>query len=388
MIKKLKNIYHYILAWAGKVVFRNPSRKLVVIGVTGTKGKTVTVELIATALNACGQKAAIISSAHIVVGDKERPNTTENTMIGRGRVQRILAEAVKKGCGFAVIEVTSQGVIQHRHKFIEWDAAVLTNLYPEHIESHGGFEKYREAKLDFFRYVANSPKNGRIFFINKEDENAEYFVKAAGDNKIIFFGGTFLKADYEAAVEVADHFGCDRKMVEKELADFRGVPGRMETVVKEPSRVIVDYAHTPDSLEQVYKWAALPQKIGQDGRKLICVLGSAGGGRDKWKRPKMGEIAAKYCDEIILTNEDPYNENPMGILEEINRGVLGAGKEAIKILDRQEAIDKAVSEAKEGDTVILTGKGSERYIHLARGKKLLWSEKEAVMRAIKDKNKM
>ncbi|MFA4999273.1 MAG: Mur ligase family protein [Parcubacteria group bacterium] len=386
MIKKLKNIYHFIFAWAGKVFCGNPSHKLVVIGVTGTKGKTLTVELIAEALRACGQKVAVISSAHIVVGNKEKPNSTENTMLGRGRAQKVLAEAVRQGCRFVIVEVSSQGIIQHRHRFIEWDAAVLINLHPEHIESHGGFQKYREAKLDFFRYVAGSPKLGKVFFINREDENAEYFIKAAGNNKKIFFNGTFLKANYAAAVEVADHFGCSREATERALKDFKGVPGRMEVVVHEPFRIIVDYAHTPESLEQVYKWGALPLRLGHDGCKLICVLGSAGGGRDKWKRPKMGGIAAKYCDEIIVTNEDPYDENPMVILEEIAKGTEDGGKQAIKILDRQEAIDKAVSLASEGDTVIITGKGSERFIHLARGKKFLWSEKEAVARAMKDRN--
>jgi UDP-N-acetylmuramoyl-L-alanyl-D-glutamate--2,6-diaminopimelate ligase len=387
-MKKIKNIYHYLLAWFGRVLYGNPSRGLTVIGVTGTKGKTSTVELIATALNACGKKTAIISSAHIVVGGKETPNSTKNTMIGRGRVQKVLADATKDGCECAVIEVSSQGVVQHRHEFIEWDAAVITNLHPEHIESHGGFDNYREAKLRFFRYVALSPKSGKAFFINKEDENAEYFAEAAGENKKVFYSGTFIKANYAAAMAVADHFGCDLKLAEKALDDFDGIPGRMETAVKEPFKVIIDYAHTPDSLEQAYKWAILPSKVGHGDGKLICVLGSAGGGRDKWKRPKMGEVAAKYCDEIIITNEDPYDEDPMEIMDSVAKGAEDAGRTVIKILDRQEAVDKAISLAEKGDTVILTGKGSERQIHLSKGKELTWSEKEAVRLAMEDRNKI
>lgn len=388
MLTKLKIIYHYLLALTGKVLYGNPSKDLTVIGVTGTKGKTSTVELIATALNACGHKTAIISSAHIVIGDKETPNSTRNTMIGRGRVQKVLADAVKSGCKFAVVEVSSQGVVQHRHKFIEWDAAVVTNLHPEHIESHGGFDNYREAKLKFFRYVAASPKPGKVFFINKEDENAERFAEAANGNKKVFYSGTFIKANYAAAVAVADHFGCELKLVEKALDDFDGIPGRMEIAVKEPFRVIIDYAHTPDSLEQAYKWAMLPSKVGHGDNRLICVLGSAGGGRDKWKRPKMGEVAAKYCDEIIVTNEDPYDEDPMEIMDSVAKGAEEAGRNAIKIIDRQEAIDKAVSLAEKGDTVILTGKGSERQIHLTKGKELVWSEREAIRRAMEDRNKI
>jgi len=279
-------------------------------------------------------------------------------------------------------------VVQHRHEFIEWDAAVITNLHPEHIESHGGFDNYREAKLRFFRYVALSPKSGKAFFINKEDENAEYFAEAAGENKKVFYSGTFIKANYAAAMAVADHFGCDLKLAEKALDDFDGIPGRMETAVKEPFKVIIDYAHTPDSLEQAYKWAILPSKVGHGDGKLICVLGSAGGGRDKWKRPKMGEVAAKYCDEIIITNEDPYDEDPMEIMDSVAKGAEDAGRTVIKILDRQEAVDKAISLAEKGDTVILTGKGSERQIHLSKGKELTWSEKEAVRLAMEDRNKI
>jgi UDP-N-acetylmuramoyl-L-alanyl-D-glutamate--2,6-diaminopimelate ligase len=388
MLNRLKNIYHYLLAFLGKVLYGNPSKDITVIGVTGTKGKTLTAELIATALNACGKKTAIISSVHIVVGDEEKPNTTSNTMIGRGRAQKIIAKALKVGCQFIVIEVSSQGVSQHRHRFIEWDAGVFLNLHPEHIESHGGFENYRRAKLDFFRYVAESPKPNKAFFINKEDESAESFVEAAGENKVVFFGGDFLKADYAAATAVVEHFGCNLSQAEKALDDFSGLPGRMETIIKEPFRVIVDYAHTPDSLEQAYKRAMLPSKIGHDLGRLICVLGSAGGGRDKWKRPKMGEVAAKCCDEIIVTNEDPYDENPAEIMEAVARGAEEIEGKPIRILDRQEAIDKAISLAEPGDTVILTGKGSERYIHFANGKKLAWSEREAVEQAMEDRNKI
>jgi len=388
MIKKIKNFYHYILALLGKIIYGNPSRKLTVIGVTGTKGKTSTVALIATALSACGHKVAMISSVYIAIGDKKRLNTTENTMLGRGRAQKVLAEAVRAGCKFMVMEVSSLGVVQHRHRFIEWDAGVFMNIHPEHIEAHGSFENYRRRKSDFFRYAAKSPKKQKAFFINKEDENASYFAAAAHENKKVFFSGSFFKANYAAAAAVAEHFSCDRKTVEKALESFGGIPGRMEAVIKEPFKAVVDYAHTAESLEQAYKWVMLPSKISHGDHKLICVLGSAGGGRDKWKRPKMGAVAAKYCDELIITNEDPYDEDPTEIMEQLAEGAKRAGKDAIMILDRQEAIDKAVSLARDGDTVIITGKGSERYIHFAKSKKLAWSDKEAVERAVKDKDKI
>ncbi len=391
MIKKLKRFYNYCLTYFNSVFYGNPSKNITVIGVTGTKGKTSTVELIAAALSSCGHKTAVISSAHIIIGDKKKPNITGNTMIGRGQTQKILAEAVKEGCKFAVIEVSSEGVAQRRHQFIAWDAAVFMNLHPEHIDAHGSFENYREAKLDFFRYVANtfnSSKSSKVFFINKEDEHIDCFTSAAGNHKKIFFSGTFLKANYAAASAVAEYFGCDKQIVETALVSFSGVPGRVEVVIEEPCKVIVDYAHTPDSLEHIYKWITLPSKINHKNHKLICVLGSAGGGRDKWKRPKMGEIAVKYCDEIIVTNEDPYDENPAEIINSVAEGAENAGGNVIKIFDRQEAIDKAVSLADAGDVVIITGKGSERFIHLAGGKKIAWSDREAVTRAMNDKDKM
>jgi UDP-N-acetylmuramyl tripeptide synthase len=398
MLKRIKNVYHYFLAWFGNVLYGNPSRRLTVIGVTGTKGKTSTVELIASALNACGKKTVLVSSAHIGMAQGGELNQG-NTMPGRGKIQKTLKEAVNSGCSFAVLEVSSQGVVQHRHRFIEWDAGVFMNIHPEHIEDHGGFENYRNAKLDFFRYVAKSPKPNKAFFINKEDENAEYFAEATGDNKKVFFAGSFIKANYEATMAVTRYFGCDDKKVEEAIRNFHGVPGRMEVLIEEPFRVIVDYAHTPDSLEQVYKWAALPSKIDNNDKKLICVIGSAGKGkarlvastgegRDKWKRPKMGEVAKKYCDEVIVTNEDPYDEDPAVIMEEVATGADKPEKRALRILDRQEAIDKAISIASPGDTVIITGKGSEQYIHFENGRKLAWSEKLAVEQAMADRGKI
>ncbi|MDD5098919.1 MAG: Mur ligase family protein, partial [Candidatus Colwellbacteria bacterium] len=296
--------------------------------------------------------------------------------------------ALNKGCKYAIIEVTSQGVARHIHEGIEWDAAVFTNIHPEHIESHGSFENYREAKLSFFRYVAASPKPKKMFFISRDDENSELFIKAAGDNEKHFFKGTFIKANYAAAEQVGRAFNISEEIIQSALAGFPGLPGRMETVKANPYKVVIDYAHTPDSLEEAYKSLRLDMNIESVGKgmgvgKMICVLGSAGGGRDKWKRPKMGEVAGKYCDEVIITNEDPYDENPMGIIDEVAAGVLD--KEVIKILDREEAIEKAIAFAGAGDVVIMTGKGSEKYIHLSDGRKLEWNERETVERLIKEK---
>jgi UDP-N-acetylmuramyl tripeptide synthase len=158
----------------------------------------------------------------------------------------------------------------------------------------------------------------------------------------------------------------------------------MEVFVSFPFTAVVDYAHTPDSLEAVYKhWKS--KKGGSS--KMICVLGSAGGGRDKWKRPKFGEIASRYCNYVILTNEDPYDEDALEILNQIEVGLLEDKHHppVLKILDRKEAIETAISLAKEGDIVICTGKGAEEFIHVAFGKKIPWSDKNVILEAVKNK---
>jgi UDP-N-acetylmuramoyl-L-alanyl-D-glutamate--2,6-diaminopimelate ligase len=163
------------------------------------------------------------------------------------------------------------------------------------------------------------------------------------------------------------------KTCEKALEKVEGIPGRMELVISEPFKVFVDYAFTPNALEKVYQTISNQQLA--INNKLICVLGSCGGGRDKWKRPVLGELAAKYCDEIIVTNEDPYDENPTEIIEQVAQGAQGKAK---KILERREAIEEALKLAKENDTIIITGKGCEPSICVSGGKKILWDDRQVV----------
>lgn len=352
------------------------------------------MELINAILEKAGKKTALTSSIRFKIDEENQKNTTGNTMPGRLALQSFLRKAVNKKCEYAIIEATSQGFGQYRHKFIDWDAAIFLNLHPEHIESHGSFEKYRNAKLSFFEYVATHRR--KLFFINEADENARYFAEASGSGEVVFFSrekfienelnkgsesiGDWLSSDFNlenaaAATAFAKSQGISWSVIKQALAFFKGVPGRMETIQPEPFRVVVDYAHTPDSLEQIYKsLAATPR---DSGKKLICVLGAAGGGRDKWKRPVMGKVASRYCKLIFLTDEDPYDENPTAILDEIASGIL-PGPKVFKVLDRKEAIRQALDSAKPGDTAILTGKGSETSIHIAHGKTISWNEAEVV----------
>jgi UDP-N-acetylmuramyl-tripeptide synthetase len=399
IINFIFSIYHWKMSLFGALIYGFPSRKIKVVGVTGTKGKSTTLALLSDILEKSGQKTALISSVTIKIGGKIEKNKTGNSMPGRLFLQRFLAQAVKARCDVALVEVTSQGIIQHRHKFIFWDRAVFLNIRPEHIEAHGSFENYLKTKLAFFKHVSccHSLKKPE-FFVQTGDEYARDFIKTAENFPVTKFlasdvdslkiklpqslDADFLKINVAAAIVVADSLGVSKDNIKNAIEHFRGVEGRMDVIVQKPFTVVVDYAHTPDSLEEVYKYM-----IGKKGKnsKLICVLGSAGGGRDKWKRPVLGEIAARYCDKLILTDEDPYDEEPSLIVNEIENGYLenkGKASNLEKILDRSEAIKKSVSLAKAGDIIICTGKGSEESIHLAKGKKISWSEKEAVLQSI------
>lgn len=387
LVNRAKGIYHFLLAYLGSVIYGHPSRQLFVIGVTGTKGKSSVVEIIAAGLEAAGEKVAISSSVRTKIAAHSKINQFGNTMPGRFFLQKFMRRAVQAECKYAVIEVTSEGIRQHRDRFIDFDVAVWTNLHPEHIESHGSFENYREAKLTFFRNVAEySRKHPKWFFVNGEDENAKFFVEASGGQAIVFsrkdvagydlsqaLMGDFNRSNVAAAEGVLKAAGVTELVRRRAFKTFPGVPGRMEFVRQEPFPIVVDYAHTPDSLRTVY--ATIKKEVRPNN--MICVLGSAGGGRDKWKRPKFGEIASEYCSRIILTDEDPFDEDPMEILDDIEQGV-GSNKKGktSKILDRREAIRTALAGAKKGDIVIMTGKGSETYIRIANGKRIPWSDRK------------
>lgn len=386
--------YHWMLSMIGAIVYGFPSKSMAVIGVTGTKGKSTVVHMVSKILEDQGQSVAAIGSLGFKIKDKTWPNTLKMTLPGRFKLQNFLSRAKRAGIEYVVLEATSEGIAQNRLVGIDLDCAVFTNLHREHLESHGSFENYMNAKRKLF-----AKTKGR-HVLNIDDPNFEKFANYQARHKITYglewgmLTPTNLRAKREdlnlkiigdfnirnalAALGVAYAYNLNMDEAVASLNAIESIPGRMEVFEsKKDFKVIVDYAHTPDSLEAVYK------NLKPDAKKLICVLGAAGGGRDKWKRPEFGKIASNYCDNIILTNEDPFDEDPNEILDQVESGVADSAKHE-RIVDRDEAIKKAISKAEAGDIVIITGKGSETSIALRGGQKKEWSDKNEVLKNLQD----
>ena len=406
----LINWYHLFLSFAGAFFYGFPSKKLIVIGITGTNGKSTVVHLASKILEEAGEKVCSLSSIRFKIGEEEYPNDLKMTMPGRFKIQRFLRKAADSGCRYAILEVTSEGIKQHRHRFINFEVAVFTNLTPEHIEAHGSFEKYKEAKGKLFEATK------KIHILNLDDENTKYFwqfpaeikmgyridlaqnlklseiIKAesatASEKGVEFMTegqdfkvgllGFFNIYNCLAAISIAKSQNISLEICKKALEKVKGIPGRMEEVISTPFKVFVDYAFTPNAIEKVYQTL----RNNFNPQKLICVLGAAGGGRDKWKRPVLGKLAGKYCDEIIVTNEDPYDENPMEI---INQVMVGLNTKAKKILDRREAIKESLKAASAGDIVVITGKGCETSI-AEKDRRISWDDRKVVKEEFKKLN--
>jgi UDP-N-acetylmuramoyl-L-alanyl-D-glutamate--2,6-diaminopimelate ligase len=392
LFQELQPVYHFLLAFVAALLYRFPSKKVKIVIITGTKGKTSTTEIVNAILEEAGYRTASASTLRFKVGEEEERNLYKMTIPGRFFVQRFLRQAVAAKCDWVILEMTSEGAKQFRHRFIAFDALIFTNLSPEHIESHGSFENYKAAKLSIAHALSASSKRPRIIVANADDGNAVKFLAAVADTKVSYalkdalpytleknsttftfagsplrtqLAGVFNLSNLLAGIAFARTIGIDENIIRRAVEKFSGIRGRVEHVnVGQEFDVIVDYAHTTDSLEKVYE-------VFQNARK-ICILGGTGGGRDSWKRPAMGKIADAHCDEIILTNEDPYDEDPMKIINEINAGVTE--KKADIILDRRLAIALGLKRAQTGDAVIITGKGTDPFIMEANGKKTPWDD--------------
>lgn len=422
--------YHKTLAILANLVYGRPSEKLIVIGVTGTNGKSTTVSLIAAILEGAGLKVGLTSTVNFKVADKEWLNDKKMTMLGRFALQKLLRSMVLAGCQYAIIETSSEGIKQFRHLGINYDAVLFTNLTPEHLESHGSFENYQQAKGELFRKLKsgrlkniNSREITKTSIVNLDDKFASYFLQFAADKKYGY--GVNFRSDITGVEEVrADNINLSKesssfhvngiefnlqllgrfnvynalaaiclglsqkidleKMAEA-LSRVKGVPGRLEFIDEgQDFKVMIDYAPEPESLKQLYQ--TIDDLKLAPGR-IIHVLGSAGGGRDKSRRPILGELAGSHAQFVIVTNEDPYDEDPQEIIDQVAEGALGTGKslneELFKILNREEAIDKALSLAGAGDLVLITGKGSEQAICLRNGHKINWDDRQTVRNSLR-----
>jgi len=383
--------YHLSLAYIASLVYGFPSRKLRVIAVTGTKGKSSTTEMINAIFEEHGEKTALLNSIRFKIAADSQPNELRMSMPGRFFIQKFLSDAVRTGCTTAVLEMTSEGAKQFRHRAIDLNALVFTNLAPEHIESHGSLEAYANAKFEIGKQLERSKKRPRVMVANADDPQSNRYLTLplesllpftlsaqkpyeAGDRGgyftfekekiVIDLPGEFSLKNALAATTLTRAFGVPTFVIARALSKLGTIPGRAERIeAGQDFTVIVDYAHTPDSLTALY------DAFGS--RRKICVMGSTGGGRDKWKRPVMGAIADERCDQVILTDEDPYDEEPLEIVHQIMKGMK---RTPTIVMDRRDAIARAVSVAKDGDAVLITGKGTDPCICVANGKKIPWSD--------------
>ncbi len=409
--------YHYSMAKLGALVYGFPSRKMLIIGVTGTKGKTSTANFIWGVLNSSGWKTGIVSTANMRIGDEEYPNVYHMTMPGRFEIQKWLKKMLEADCRAAVVETTSEGINQYRHKGIEYDFLVFTNLTPEHLPSHGGsFEKYKEAKGKIFVDLAKTKRKvlqdlvlKKIFIVNNDSEYKDYFLNFEADKKITF--GIRGQADYLAeniktlneetsfdigpghyvisipgnfnvynalpGIVIGKELGFSSANIAVGLKQLKNIPGRMEKIDEgQDFAVFVDYAHEKESLTAVLETAK-----SMSPNRIVILLGAEGGGRDKSKRPVMGKLAGEKADYVVVSNVDPYEDEPGPIIEDIAKAAEETGKvrdqNLFSIEDRRTGIRKALSLARKGDVVLITGKGAEQSIIIG-GKKYSWDDRKVV----------
>lgn len=418
--QKLKNIKHFLIAFGAYWHYGRPARKLIVIGVTGTKGKSTTCKYIASVLQAGGYKVGLLSTVEFQIGEKRWLNDKKMTMLGMGQIQKMLSEMVEAECKYVVVETSSEGILQYRHYGLNYDVAVFTNLGTEHSERHGGFENLRADKGKLFsslkKYshkVFNNKKIEKIIAVNLDDENSSFYLNYWADEKIGYslknIASPTVSEVIQAEITSSDELGVHFKVAEKNyhislVGDFNvynalaalavgksqnisdeqiahglrtvtKLEGRMEFIsAGQNFKVVVDYAHEPMSFTGLFKALRNITK-----GKVIAVIGSDGGGRDVSKRPKMGEIAGELCDYVVISDVNCYDEDPMQIAQMLAEGAKNSGKKENEnlfvVVDRFKGIQKAFSLAKAGDIVAITAKGTEPYIAVANGEKIPWNDR-------------
>lgn len=422
--------YHRSRAKSAASFYRFPASRLRVIGITGTDGKTTTAHFLSAILAQAKHKVAMATTIDFQIGSKITKNTRKMTTIDPWNLQKFIWQAARSHCQDLVLEVSAHAITQYRVWGIPFEAVILTNVTHDHLDYFQTFKKYRTVKEKLFS------KNPYVSVINADDPSSAQFLKYPAAKKITY--GIEYRADlmakkillsptgvtftlvykngqipislnvpgqfniYNALAAASYAYSQDISMekIKAGLESIKGVAGRMETIdAGQNFDVLIDYAHTPDALKNVYETV----KSGAKGR-LIAVLGSAGD-RDQTKRPILGEIAARLADLVVVTNEDPGSEDPETIIDQIISGLShgrkpktryrksqfkifkvkgsGEGEWWWRIPDRREAIKHALSMARSGDVVIITGKGAEE-VMVVGNKQIPWSDHQTTRELLKE----
>ena len=433
--KSVWNLRHLFYAAYGAFKYKFPSKKLFIIGVTGTSGKSSTIYILHQLLENAGFTVGSLSTIEFHIGQDAKLNDKKMTMLGRTAIQRYLRRMVDEGIDIAIVETTSEGRVQHRHRFIEYDVMMLTNLYPEHIESHGSFKAYKQAKVDIFDYAASlkrknrsalttrvqkvlqSPKVQKQAIICKDVDHHGPFASDAFDS-VKYFGhkpsefqftkvgqsaeglhfsindtkvqaplfAAYNAHNITAAVAAAASLGCSEESLKEALTTLKPIPGRIEFITaaeQDGFKAIVDYAFEPVAIAALYEVVRLLKP-----NKIIHVFGSTGGGRDVARRFSVGEFVGLNADYCIVTDEDPYDDDPMEIMNDVAKALRDVGKkEGVDMIiepDRSRAIALAVKRAAPGDVVLVTGKGSEQAMFV-KGELLPWDDRVELRKALSSK---
>ena len=419
-----KNKYHKAQAKWARIRYGNPSRDLTIIGVTGTKGKTTVCSMISAILDAAGLHNAMETTISTKIGNLVTPHRVKDKWVTTppaSVINKFFRQALDAGCKYLIMEVTSQAIDQYRVFGIEFDVLVYTNLSHDHLDYHKTKENYLAAKMKVFEDNPNA-----IFVINRDDAHWNKFYDLPAKEKFLYSVKTPIEhgavarkilktsdtATFTAAYDDGQFAGqitvalnlpgvfnvqnalsafcvgralaIEPEIIKKGLESIETVTGRMESIrvsQKQDFTVLVDYAHNPDSLKNVYE--TVRESIDKTGGRIIAVLGATGR-RDRTKRPIMGALAGCYADYVIFTNEDPYDEAPEAIMEEVAEGIHRGSKKHQwylnrnywKVLDRGQAIHKAIKEAKKNDVVIITGKGAEEVMAVGRDKFVPFSDRK------------
>lgn len=382
--------------------YGNPSEELALVGVTGTNGKTTIATLLYDMFNAMGHPSGLISTVVYRIGERTIPST--HTTPDVIRLNQMLREMVDSGCSHCFMEVSSHSVVQQRIRGLKFHGAIFTNLTHDHLDYHGTFAEYIKAKKGLFDSLSKQAfavvnvddRNGEVMLQNTKAHSYRYSLRSAADFKCklleMHFDGMLLQIDGEelwvnflgrfnasnllAVYSAARLLGCEKGEVLRVMSMLRSVAGRFEPIRSANGiTAIVDYAHTPDALENVIDTI---DEIRREGNRLIVVCG-CGGDRDATKRPEMGRIASDRADTVIFTSDNPRTEDPEKILDDVVAGAV-AGCRMLRITDRSQAISTAAMLAQAGDIILIAGKGHEDY-QIIGSEKIHFDDREQIRAA-------